>query len=341
MSKPTSRLIHVLCLVLCLLACASLGPAASAQAAETLELRLRLRKGDVYRLKLTVDQKIVHTPPAATPGGDGAPVRAEAPPPKPGAPQSTEQMMAVGYTMSVLDVDAEGAMTVETKYDSVLFRQKGPAGVVEFDSANPPKQPPPLARAFAVLPGLRFRMTLAPAGGVKSLQGLAEMSAEMVRRLDLPEGPARSNVQKVLSDHFGEAAMRDNMQNLFALYPPGPVKVGESWERKVVVARGFPAVLDHTYTLKSRTAGVAEVAVNAKLSPNTEAAPVELGTGRTTYDLSGEQRGTARVAEATGWTESLETEQDLSGTITYKTAPNAQATIPITVKSKVVLEPLK
>ena len=315
----------------------------SAQTPEKLELRLRLKKGDVYKLKLTIDQKITHTPPAPTSGGDGAPARPEARPAKAGTPQSTEQLMAVGFTMTVKEVDGDGAMTIATKYESVLFRQKGPAGVVEFDSTNPPKQPPALARAFAILPGLGFTMTLTPAGDVKSLEGTSEMLAEMVRRLDLPEGPARANAQKVLAEHFGEAAMRQNMQDLFALYPPGPVAAGESWERKVVVNKGFPVVMHNTYTLKARAAGVAEIAVKSRLSPNAEAGPVELGTGKTTYDLSGEQRGAAKVVEATGWTESLVTEQDIAGTIVFRTgdSSNSETTVPITVKSKVVLEPVK
>jgi hypothetical protein len=57
-----------------------------------------------------------------------------------------------------------------------------------------------------------------------------------------------------------------------------------------------------------------------------------------TYDLSGEQRGSAKVVEATGWTKSLTTEQTLSGSIKFDTPGDKDTTIPITVKSKVVME---
>jgi hypothetical protein len=243
--------------------------------------------------------------------------------------------------MAVKDVAADGAMTVETTYDSVAFRQKGRAGVVEYDSANPPKQMSPVTKAFSVLPGLSFRMTLTPAGAVTAVEGVDEMLAEVVRRLSLPEGPERVSVQRVLTEQFGESAMKQNMQNLFALYPPRPVAVGESWERKVVVNRGFPLVIDGGYTLKSRAGGVAEIEVKAKLSPNADAGPVELGTGKMSYELAGEQHGTAKVEEATGWTRSLETTQDVAGTIHFQTGANSETTVPIKVKSKVTMGPAK
>src|SRR5437667_1959031 len=151
----------------------------SASAQDKLELRLRLKKGDAYRLKLTVEQHVMQTPPAASSkGGQKQP----APPP----PQAIDQMLGVGYTMTVDDVDAEGAMTIATRYEAVVLRQKGPAGNTEYDSASPPRQVSPSAKPFAVLPGLSFRMTLTPEGGVKSVDGVDEMIAEMVRRLELP-----------------------------------------------------------------------------------------------------------------------------------------------------------
>ena len=42
---------------------------------------------------------------------------------------------------------------------------------------------PSSARAFAVLSGLGFRMTITPGGEVTSVEGVDEMLAEVVRRL--------------------------------------------------------------------------------------------------------------------------------------------------------------
>jgi hypothetical protein len=284
-----------------------------------LELRLRLKQGETYRVRTTVEQKINQTT------GPNQ--------------QATEQTIGVGYSIVVDAVDGAGNMKVTTNYDSVLFRQKGPSGLVEYDSVAAPKQVPPAAKAFAALAGLRYGATLTPAGQVTAVEGLDAMLADMVRNLDLPEGPTKAAVQKVLAEQFGEDAMKRNVQNMFALYPEQPVAVGDAWQRKLVVAKGFPVVIEGTYTLKAREAGVATVDVKATLSPNEAAGAVELGTGKMSYDLTGEQSGTVQIDEATGWTRALTTEQVVSGTIRFQGTGGApEVASPITISEKVTLE---
>lgn len=307
---------------LILLAFALLPVVSAGAQSDKLDLRLRLKQGETYRLKTTVEQRINQTPGADAP--------------------TTEQTFAVGYSMSVEEVDAAGNMKVATKYDTILFRQKGPAGAVEFDSANPPKQVPQSARPFAALAGLGFRMTLTPAGRVTAVDGLDAMFAEMVRKLDLPEGPAKAAVQRVLTEQFGEDAMKQNLQNLFALYPDTPVSVGESWERRFVISKGFPVVIEGTYTLKGRADGVARIEMKAMIAPNDAAGPVDLGTGKMSYELKGAQSGTAEVDEATGWTRSLVTEQAVAGSIRFQGGGGVrEVTNPISIKEKVIMEAVK
>ena len=301
---------------------ALLSTRAAAGQDDKLELRLRLKPGESYKLLVTIDQRINQTTGANQ--------------------QATEQMIAVGYTMAVEAVDAAGNMKVATTYDSIHFRQKGPAGAVEYDSAKAPKQVPPPARAFAALAGLGFKATLTPEGKVSAVEGLDAMFAEMVRKLELPEGPAKAAVQKALADQFGEEAMKQNVQNLFALYPDTPVSLGQTWQRRVVVTKGFPVVIEGAYTLKGRSGGVATIETKATLSPNEAAGPIDLGTGKMSYDLNGVQNGTAEVDEATGWTRSFTTQQVVSGTLRFKPSGGApEATSPVTIEEKVTMQAAK
>ena len=286
---------------------------------EKLDLRLRLKHGATYRVKTTVEQRINQS------GG--------------GKQQATEQTFGVVYAMTVADVDAGGNMKVATKYEAVNFRQKGPAGVVTYDSAKEPKQVAQAARPFAALVGLGFGMTITPAGRVTAVEGLDAMFDGMIQKLDLAPGPQRETVRKVLTEQFGEEAMKQNLQNLFAIYPEQPVAVGESWRRRVVVTKGFPVTIDATYALEQRDAGVATLGVNATLTPNEAAGPLELGTGKMSYDLKGELSGTARVDEATGWTKSLTTSQLMSGTLRFQGAGGVPEVVnPVTINEKVTLE---
>ena len=315
---PNRRLI-----VVALVAIVATAVSARAQApSDKLELRLRLKQGETYRLKTTIDQRITQTAGANR--------------------QETEQTFALGYAMTVESVGASGDMKLATKYESILFRQKGPSGAVEYDSANPPKTVPQPAKPFAALLGLGFKMTLTPAGKVTAIEGLDDMFAEMVRRLELPEGPAKQAVQKVLAEQFGEETMKQNLQTMFALYPEQPVAAGEAWPRRIVVNKGFPIVIEGTYTLKERSGGVARIEIKAQVSPNDAAGPVDLGTGKMSYDLRGEQRGTAELEEATGWTRALTTEQELAGTLRFQGAGGAaEVNNPMSIREKVTMETVK
>jgi hypothetical protein len=260
--------------------------------------------------------------------------------------------MGVDYSLAVDDVAGDGTMAVTMKYDAVRFRYKGPAGEAEYDSAKPPKDVPPVARGFAAVQGLAVKMRVSPSGQVVAVDRVEELKEQILRKLNLPEGPQKATARKVLDEQFGEAAMKQNLQAMFALYPDQPVAVGDSWQRRVTTSKGLPAVLEATYTLKRRSSGVCTIEVHAKVSPNPDAPPVELGTGKMAYELNGEQKGTLEVDEGTGLPRSLATTQDVSGTMTYRTTAygntpggrrrddSGETTSQITVKEKVTLEPL-
>lgn len=298
------RILLLVLLVLC-------GSRTSAQD-DKLELRLRLKQGETYRLKTTVEQRIT---------GEAGSQQA-----------ATDQTFAVGYALTVQNVDGAGNMRIATKYESILFRQKGPTGAIEYDSQNPPKQVPQSARPFAALTGLGFTATMTPAGQIIAVEGLDAMLTEMVNNLELPEGPAKAAVQETLGQQFGEDTMKQNLRGMFALYPETPVAVGESWQRKTAVSKGFPVLIEGVYTLEGRAGGVARVAIKATLSPNDAAGPVDLGTGRMSYDLKGEQSGFAEIDEATGWTRSIAINQLITGTLRFQGAGGVpELTKPVTI----------
>jgi uncharacterized protein DUF6263 len=110
----------------------------------------------------------------------------------------------------------------------------------------------------------------------------------------------------------------------------------------MVVSKGFPVVIEGTYTLKARADGVARIEAKATLAPNEAAGPIDLGTGKMSYDLKGEQSVTAEVEEATGWTRALTTEQLLSGTLRFQGGGGApEVTSPVTIREKVTMESVK
>lgn len=264
-------------------------------AAEKIRLQLRLEEGRAYSIQMIVNQEISQT--------------------IQGQQQEMTQTIGLGYIFKVEEMEAEGDALVKVTYHSALFKHDGPVGTFEYDSSNPPAEVPLLARGFAALVGQSFSMKISPDGHIKDVQGMNAMLSHILEKLDLPEGTMKTSLEKSLREQFGAQGLKESMETMMAIYPNQPVGIGDSWTERTVISRGLPMILDNTWTLKERKNGLAIIEVSSIVKPNPEAAPMEWGPARLTYDISGKQKGTIELEEATGWTTSGKLTQQFSGQI--------------------------
>jgi hypothetical protein len=255
---------------------------------EKIELMLRLQEGQSYSIRVTMDQDISQRPA--------------------GQKMDMRQTLAVEYTFDVQEVDEDGTALVDVIYTAVLYKLDGPGINVEYDSANPPAHVSDAARGFAALVGQGFSMRIAADGQVSDLQGVDAMLDSLTRGLD----PVAA---QSLREQFGDEALRETMEQMMAIYPEAPVGIGDSWRKQITVTKGYPIIVDTTWTLEGRREGVAVIGVRSKIKPNPGAPPLEVGGMTVSYNLSGEQEGTTELDEATGWTVGGQIKQDISGEV--------------------------
>jgi len=296
------------------------GTAFGQAADEKIVLRLRLKEGESYRQRMTTDQKISQT--------------------IQGQQLDMAQKMGMEFTYDVLKVNADGTARVKVTYTGVLFEQDGPMGKIRYDSANPPETVHPLAQGFAALVGQGFSMEFTPEGKVTNVEGVDAMLKHMLANMDLPDEATKADLEKKLTEQFGDQAMKEMMENMMATYPDGPVGLEDSWSKKIVVSKGFGMIMENTWTLKARRDGKALVSVTSKVSPNPDAAAIAVGPMKIGYDLSGKQEGTIEIDEATGWTLRQELTQDLSGKVRMEGGPAAlkESSWPISLQSTILVE---
>ena len=281
---------------------------------EKLDLRLRLKKGDVHRINVTLDQTIQQD--------------------MQGLKQQQRQSITITYTFAVNDVDPQGASTIAVKYESVAFHAKMPGGNVDYDSANPPAQVPAMAGGFAGLVGQGYTMKIRADGQVSEVKGLDQLLAALLAKMNVPEGPARAAAERALRQQINEQNMKSNLQTVFAPYPDHPVAIGESWMRKTEISLGFPLVIESTYTLKARQGGVATIEVAGKAWSPADAAPVDLGQMKMSYKLTGDQGGSLTIVESTGWTQTADISQKLGGEAKLRVPNQPEQSVPVNIESK-------
>ncbi len=288
---------------------------------EKIQLRLCLQAGESYNSRMVAEQKISQT--------------------IQGQSQDILQTIGTGYTFDVEDVDFDGSITVKVTYHSILFKQDGPMGKFEYDSSNPPVAIPPMAMGFNALVGQSFTMIISPEGNVKDIYGVDEMLSNMIEQLDLPDFPMMDDLMKNLKGQFGDEALKENMEKMMAVFPDSPVGIGDRWTKRLVLSRGFPMILDNTWTLKARKDGLTIIEVRSVVKPNEEAPPIDMGIMKLNYELSGEQKGTMEIQEVTGWLVQGELTQKFSGQVEMEGATQLGASMswPISIESVIRFEP--
>lgn len=303
-------------LVLCLTVLVCLTVTARADATQ---LRLKPAKGDVQKMKVTSDQKITQT--------------------VEGKPVEMTQTLGLGYTLATEDVDADGLATIKVSYDSVTFKHQSAMGTVEYDSAAPaPPQLHPMVKGFAALSGQSFTMKITPTGKVTQVSGLDAMVNSIIKKLDVPDGNAKAATEKSIRSQFGEDAIKESMETLLAIYPDKAVNVGDSWSRKVTVTRGLPITSENTFTLKDASNGAIALDVKGKLSTNPDAAPLDMGQLKVSYNLTGDQTGTMTLNADTGWVKSAQFVQKLGGDMKRDAGAGRVANTPFNIETKMSVE---
>jgi hypothetical protein len=317
MPTPRNPIVRLSVALICLLILCS----SSVRAADTIDLKLRPVKGQSLKLQATVNQKVTNTV-------NG------------GAEQTMTQVIGLGYTFATLDVAPDGTATVKVTYDTVSFKQQSQLSTVEYDSANPPAGPiPPLVRGFAALAGQTFTMKVTPTGKITEVLGLDEMIDAILKKLDTPDAANRDVVEKSIRREFGPEALKENMESMLANYPDKPVAVGESWNKKLSITKGFRMEMDNTFTLKSVTADTVTLDAKGKLGSSPDATPIDMGPrGKLSYNLNGEQNGTLQLDRATGWVKSAEMTQKVTGEMVIDAGGGRVAKTPMRIESTVKLE---
>jgi len=289
-------------------------PATSRAANDTVDLKLRLEKGQEYKLVITIEQSIVQWI-----------MESE---------MEMDQTIVLGETFKVTDVDEDGTYTIEVTIGPVAMKMESKMGSFEFDSEDPPDEIPVMAKGIAALVDQAFTLKMTPQGKVVEVSGFEDVFESMMDALEDLEGPMKDQMIDDMKRQFGDDALKEMMENVTAIYPSKPVSVGDSWEQEVVMARTFPLIAKTTYTLAERKDGIASLKIDGTFEPNPDGEPMKMGPMTMKMALKGTQEGTFQIDEATGWFVEGEMTQEMEGEVTVSGAPGAggEMSIPMRIK---------
>lgn len=256
----------------------------------SVDLRLHLRAGDVYRVWTVTEQ--------TTAGADSA-----------------WQAIGLTTTYRVESLGSAGIARVRVSYDSASFASGGSGGRVNITSADTLADIPPAAAGYLALVGHGFTMMLAPNGQVARIDGGDELRRSIAERLTGSNKFMAGVVDGYLRSIFSDSALRASMEQSFALYPARQTAVGDRWKRAFRLAAPYPMALENEYELASRSGGIATVEMETAMESYDRKPDGSAPSLRFDYDLTGKQRGRMMIRESDGWVIESNVTQEFSGTI--------------------------
>ncbi len=290
-----------------------------AEAAGKMQYKLKLEKGQKYYLCTSVEQQISQT------------IMGQA--------QEVGQDIGMGIDFDVNDVDGDGNMWIRYTYRWVKFIQKSAMGQMEYDSSKKDSPVTSVSRPFAALLGEGLLLKMTPEGRVTEVRDIEKMRNNI--RQKFSSEPMSQQMMDTVDKLIDEQSIKESTSSLMVIYPDEPVGIGDSWSKTIAISTGSPMVMENKWTLKDRKDGVAIIDVNSVVKPNLDAKPMEMGTMKMNYQLSGTQTGRMEMEESTGRIIKSRMNQDMSGQIVMSDSSGQgmpDMTVPMKIKSVIIYE---
>jgi hypothetical protein len=281
---------------------------------------MNLQVGEVYQIRMISDQQISQSVEGET--------------------QDTLQTFGYGYTYTVTDVDENGNIWVDARYNWALFEQDGPLGSVSYDSDNPPEVIPDAAIGFHGLVGNGFSIKFSPDGLILDITGLDEMYAGMLDDMGITDDTTRAQMEQVFQEQFGEEALSEQLNNIILQLPGEAIQVGDTWTVSADSSAIAPMMIETTYTLLSLKGNIATIDVSSIVSPDPDGGIMDLGLFQIGYSLHGEQEGFLEVDVNTGLTMNFTLNQSMTGEMVMY-MDGEELSVPTTIEATTTIESVK
>jgi len=268
--------------------------------AQKTDIRLKLKKGDVYLMKTrmnnVVDQDMM------------------------GMKIKVDQNVTTETVLKVTDVLANGNYIVEQTYKRLAIDMNTNGQKLSYDTDVEDASSP-----LALLKNLKdatIKYELTPKGEISNISGLNELLTGM--------NPQQAKMVSGIAD-------KDKMASTFSYIPKDKVKPGDTFTKSIKLKEVMGIVVDTKYTVEKITPAEAAIRLDSdmKFSPSN---PVEQNGITMKMNGTGTQNGTYLIDMKTGMPNSAKTTQDIDMTVSMKNPQTGKdMAIPMKIKSDVDL----
>jgi hypothetical protein len=194
--------------------------------------------------------------------------------------------------------DSAGDLLFEMHYDKIHLYTRNDGVETELDAANAATSDDPIEKALGALVDTRIVARVSPAGVVRSVTGYREMTDRIMTGFSYMAPDAQAEARKKIEQLIGNGIVRQNMDQLFRIFPDSAVHIGDRWKLSTPQQGELNLNAESMFTLKGIDDGIAHLTSEGKLSGDSTA--VQLKGYAVTPDLKGTQEGEYEMDTHTG-----------------------------------------
>jgi hypothetical protein len=230
--------------------------------------------------------------------------------------QVTDQKIIMEYDYDIKERNADGNMRISARYSRIKINSNMGPQRIDYDSDNPPDYYEPSTIGFKAIIGSEVELKINADGEILEISGIDEIIDNILAEANLPETKYKARFEDDIRNQFGYDATKDAFEQITGFFPEESVAVGDKWNNRESILKGFPMIIDSEYELLSREDNAAVINVNSLISSPDDTEPIQMGPISLKYDFKGSQSGKITVDEITGLPMIRELTQEFSGTVT-------------------------
>ncbi|HCX99509.1 MAG TPA: hypothetical protein DG754_05150 [Bacteroidales bacterium] len=276
-------------------------------AANEVDLKFNLKKGDVTKYRTSIDMTTSQTM--------GEMV------------QTVEMNQIFEYTIDVKDIASNGNFSTQITYTRVAINMVAGGMDMAFDSDDESTANPQFS-SFGALIGKSINATFTPKGKIIELDGVDAMINELAGDNEA----IRTQVEQNLTQSFDDEKMKQMFGGSFIEYPAKLVKVGTKWTENQTINNQFTLNVINNYVVKGVDADFVNLDVTSTLA-TTPGNKSEMQGMEVSFNLFGTQSGTIKVDKKSGKVVESTVNQNISGNLSADMG-GQNMDIPMTVASK-------
>lgn len=244
------------------------------------------------------------------------------------------QMKVVGrMTFKVMAVTASG-YDLEVMYERISMLMEMPTGPMEF-SSDKADSVDVMSSILAAMMHKPFGITMTRQGKVTAVRDISTLFDTAFEKYPDISEEQKQQIITQLGQSFGEQGFKGNLEMVTAIFPEGPVAIGDTWSTQTELQSGMSATVKTMYRLEAVEdshfviSGKSEIATSGAAD---DSAPMK-------YDLAGSMTSNIIIAKKTGWIRDASMKQALSGKVIFPDSPQMPGgmEVPMSMDSEIAI----